>query len=346
MLTVGVDLAKRKSQFAVIDERGTVIDERKLPNDKDTVQTFLKRLPGKVQVSCETCTNTYWLVEVVEDIGIPIYVGHALKLKLIAESRIKTDKIDARVIAELLRVEFFPQIKIPPQEIRQIRELLRGRVLLVRTKTQAKNRLHGVLSRAGLQYGWKDTFGKKGEAWLEEAPLKAGSRFMAKLQLQIVRDLENRVKEVEKELVSQVMPQGPWMETIKRLKTIPGVGDLSAMLFLLELWDIERFPSAKKLASYVGLVPSVHQTGKTLRGGPITKQGNAYVRWALVQCAWSAVRSDLRYRGIHEHHARRHGRAKAIIPVARQLLTDIYEIWKNGITYKELIQQKRKRKTG
>ena len=132
MLTVGVDLAKRKSQFAVIDERGTVIDERKLPNDKDTVQAFLKRLPGKVQVGCETCTNTYWLVEVVEEIGIPIYVGHALKLKLIAESRIKTDKIDARVIAELLRVEFFPQIKIPPQEIRQIRELLRGRVLLVR----------------------------------------------------------------------------------------------------------------------------------------------------------------------------------------------------------------------
>jgi|GEM_PF-5526250 len=149
MLTVGVDLAKRKSQFAVVDESGKVIAECKLPNHKETVQKFLRALPGKVQVGCETCTNTYWLVELVEEVQMPIFVGHALNLRLIAQSRIKTDKIDARVIVELLRVGFFPTIAIPPKEVRQVRERLRGRIQVSRTLAQAKNRLHGEACTTG-----------------------------------------------------------------------------------------------------------------------------------------------------------------------------------------------------
>jgi transposase len=344
MLTVGVDLGKRHSQFAVIDETGKVLVSRKLPNRKAIVQTFLRSLPGTVgQVGCETCINTYWLVEVVEEIGLTIVVGHALHLRLIAQSRVKTDKIDARIIGELLRIGFFPKITIPPKEIREVRELLRGRIKMSRSVTQAKNRLHGLLTRAGIDYEPGDMRGAGVEAWLMSLPLTPPQRFMADTFLKTWKDLKEQVGKVEAELVSQVHLVGPWATVVERLQTIPGVGLLTALLLFLELWDMDRFPSPKKLAAYVGLVPGVHQTGQTHHGTSLTKQGNTYVRWVLVQGAWSAVRWDARYRGMFEHYRIRHIPTRAIIPIARQILIDVYEVWKDGITYSELLERKKKR---
>jgi len=345
MLTIGVDLGKRQSQFCVLTEDGKVIVERKLPNRKEVVHKFLRSLPdSKLQVGCETCINTYWLVEVLEEIGVPIAVGHALHLRLIAQARIKTDKIDARVIAELLRVDFFPRINLPPKEIREVRELLRGRVKLARSVTQAKNRIHGLLTRAGIDYETKELRGVGVEAWLAGLPLTPPQRFMADTFFTTWRELESHVEKVEAELKARVQVVGPWATIVERMQTVPGIGLFTALLLFLELWDVNRFPSAKKLASYVGMVPGVHQTGQTLRGGPLTKQGNAYVRWVLVQATWAAVRWDRRYRGIFEHYAKSKVRTRAIIPVARQLLTDVYEVWKDGITYAELLSRKEKKR--
>lgn len=344
MLTVGVDLGKRQSQFCVLTQDGKVLVERKLPNKKEVVLTFLRSLPdGQVQVGCETCINTYWLVEILEEAGIAIHVGHALHLRLIAQARIKTDKIDARVIGELLRVGFFPKINLPPKEIREVRELLRGRIKLTRSVTQARNRLHGLLTRAGIDYQRGDLQGAGVDAWLVGLPLTPPQRFMANTFLDTWRELEGHVEKVESELKERVRLVGPWAAVVERLQTIPGIGLFTALLLFLELWDVSRFPNAKKLASYVGMVPGVHQTGQTLRGGPLTKQGNTYVRWVIIQCAWAAVRWDARYRGMFEHYTRRHARTRAIIPIARQLLTDAYEVWRDGISYEELLARKKNR---
>jgi len=343
MYTIGVDLGKRHSQWAVMDESGKVLVERKLRNCREIVQRFVRALPGKVsQVGCETCINTYWLVEVLEEIGITVTVGHALHLRLIAEARIKTDKIDARVIGELLRVGFFPKVTLPPREIREVRELLRGRVKLARNVTQAKNRIHGLLTRAGVDYEAKELRGVGVEAWLAGLELRPCQRFMVETFLKTWKEVEGHVERIEAELVRQVKLVGPWAAVVERLQTVPGIGLFSALLLFLELWDMERFASPKKLASYVGLVPGVHQTGQTLRGGALTKQGNVYVRWVLMQCAWAAVRWDARYRGMFEYYAKRKARTRAIIPVARQILTDVYEVWKRGITYKELMEKKQR----
>lgn len=310
------------------------------------VQKFLRGLPGAAQVGCETCLNSYWLVEVVESIGMPIRVGHALKLRLIAESRTKTDKVDARVIAELLRVNFFPAIAIPPVEIRNARELLRGRLRLARNTTQLKNRIHGILTRAGVDYTKKEALGPAAEAYLEGLALPAAPKYVILAYLEMMRDQQRRIVAMEKEIERQVHPNGAWTAIMDRLRTIPGVGYLSAMLLVLELWDIERFPDARHLASYVGMVPSVNQTGgkKPTRGGALTKQGNTHVRWVMVQDAWVAMRHDRRYRGLFDHFARRQGRARAIIPVARYLLSEVYEVWRDGITYEELVQRKEARR--
>jgi transposase len=342
MVTVGVDLGKRKSQYAVISEQGEILVERSLPNTREAVRSFLRSLPGPLEVGCETCTNTYWLVEVVESLEIPITVGHAQDIRLIAHAKIKTDKIDGRVIAELLRCRYFPAIVIPPKAVRDARELLRGRAKLRRTEAQQKNRLHGVLTRAGIDYRAKDLTGPGTEAWLESVGLEPGAAFLAKTYCHTMGDVQQRIRELDAEIRRQVRPTEPWASIAKRLQTMPGIGEYSALLIVLELWDIDRFPDTKHLASYVGLVPSVHQSGQTLRYGSLTKRGNRYLRWILVQDAWTAIRTCWRYRGMHEHYAAKQGRTRAIIPIARQLLADAYEIWRQGIAYKDLIEQKRK----
>ena len=208
-----------------------------------------------------------------------------------------------------------------------------------------KNRLHGVMTRAGVDYTTADLFGLGADVWLDSLGLAPAPKVLAQTYLAAMRDLVLRVKVLDQEIRQQVRPVEPWASVVQRLATTPGIGEYSAMLLVLELWDISRFPDAKHLASYVGLVPSVHQTGQTRRGGPITKQGNRYVRWILVQDAWVAIRNCPRYRGMHEHYARRQGRTRAIIPIARQLLTDVYEMWRQGITYEELTQHKLARKS-
>ena len=174
-------------------------------------------------------------------------------------------------------------------------------------------------------------------------PLTQPQRFMAEAFLKTWKDMKEQVEKIEAELVSQVHLVGPWAAVVERLQTIPGVGLLTALLLFLELWDMERFPSPKKLAAYVGLVPGVYQTGQTHHGTSITKQGNTYVRWVLVQGAWSAVRWDARYRGMFEHYRIHHIPTRAIIPIARQILIDVYEVWKDGISYTELLERKKKR---
>jgi len=180
------------------------------------------------------------------------------------------------------------------------------------------------------------------EAWLAGLDLSEPQRFMADMFLKTWKELEGHVEKTEAELVKRVKLVGPWVSVVERLQSVPGIGLFSALLLFLELWDMDRFPSPKKLASYVGIVPGVHQTGQTLRGGALTKQGNIYVRWVLFQCAWAAVRWDARYRGMFEYYAKRKARTRAIIPVARQILTDVYQVWKGGITYTELIQKKQR----
>jgi transposase len=341
MFTVGVDLGKRNSQYCVRDSQGEILAERKLPNRRETVQRFLRSLPGPIEVACETCLNTYWFVEVVDEIGIPIAVGHARKMRLIAEARSKTDVIDARTIGELKRTGFFPAIAIPPAAIRHGRELMRGRVRLMRTMSQMLNRLHGVLTRAGVEYAKEDVHGLGVEAWLDSLDLCAEARLIAHQWMSIRRELEPRLRELDREIRNRARSVEAWRPILDRLQTIPGVGEFSAILLLLELWDIDRFPSIKRLVSYVGLAPGVSQTGQgPYRGEALTKEGNRYIRWILVQDAWSAIQHSPRYRGLYEHYVRTQGKVRAVIPTARQLLYDIYRVWKHKITYEELIRQK------
>jgi len=336
MYTVAVDLGKRKSQVAVFEEDGELHSEFKMANQKEGFVRLVRKLREPVQVVCETGNKCFWPADLMTEAGAEMHVANAYKVKLIAEARIKTDKVDARLLGQLLRAKFLPEVYVVPKEIRDWRELLRGRSFLVRIRTQLYNRIHAVLDRYGEEYETSQIHRAGAGAWIESLSLPEPIRGALGRYLEVIGKVTEHLKGFEKDLWEKVKTDEKARQIVGRLETIPGIGRLTALALYLELVDIKRFAEVKKLCGYIGIVPGVHQSGEVHRGGRLTKQGNALLRWMITEAAWSAVLTTAYYKQLHQRHARRIGASRAILPVARTLLAVVYRVWSEKKTYEEL----------
>jgi transposase len=269
----------------------------------------------------------------MEDCGVAVQVANAYKVKLIAEARIKTDKVDARILAELLRVKFIPEVYIPKQEIRVWREVFRGRSHIVRMRVQLYNRIHAILDRYGIEYNAKQLRAKGASSWLETLELPEAIEESISQYIELIHQLTEQVNVFEKRLKGKIKLDKKAKYIIELLMSIPGIGWLSALALYLEIVDIQRFKSPKKLWSYTGLIPGVHQSGEVQRGGKLTKQGNSLIRWMIVEDAWRG--------NLYERHKKKIGKTRAILPVARALLYAVYQVWHKEKKYEEIFTVKR-----
>ena len=340
MLYMGVDLGKRKSAIAVVSEKGELHSECKLVNRKEGFEKFIRGLGEPVEVVCETGNKSFWLAEMMRDMDVSAHVANAYKVKLIAEARIKTDKIDAKTLAELLRVNFIPEVYVPSSDIRTWREVLRGRSHLVRMRVELYNRIHAILDRYGIEYEASQIHLKGAAGWIETLELPQPIKDAINEYLESVNHISMQVKVFEDTLKEKVKLDDEVKPIVELLKTIPGIGWLSSLALYLEIADISRFANVKKLWSYIGIIPGVHQSGDTQRGGRLTKQGNSFIRWLIVEDAWIAIMHDGFYRGLYERHKKRIGKSRAILPVARALLYAVYRVWSEGRTYEEIFMNK------
>lgn len=240
-------------------------------------------------------------------------------MRLIAEARIKTDDLDAEVLARCLAAGFVAAVWTPPRPVRELRLLVGHRACLVKQKVMLKNQVHAVLVRQGLRPPASDLFGRQGRAWLERVrpSLPAAERIILDSALRGIDELQGRIDEVEGELCRRAQVR----EEIYRLLGIPGVDVFIALVLLAELGDPGRFPSAKKVASYAGLCPSVHASGKTRYTGHITKAGRRLLRWSLIQAAQLAVRRPGALQSFYLRLKRKKGHKIALVATARKLLT-------------------------
>lgn len=341
MYYMGVDLGKKKSQIAVIDDTGEVYTEGKIPNHKQTIEKFVKRLKGPATMVCETGNKSFWLADIMEDCGVGVNVANAYKVKLIAEARVKTDKVDARILAELLRVNFIPEVYIPKQEIRVWREVFRGRSHIIRMRTQLYNRIHAVLDRHGIEYYSKQLRAKGASSWLETLELPQDIKQSIGQYMKLIHQLTEHVDTFEKRLKKKIKLDEKAKYIVELLMSIPGIGWLTGLALYLEIVDISRFKSPKKLYSYTGLIPGVHQSGEVQRGGKLTKQGNSLIRWMIVEDAWRAVSCDKYYGSLYDRHKKKIGKTRAILPVARALLYAVYQVWSKERRYEEIFTDKR-----
>jgi transposase len=331
MLHIGIDLHKRFSEIAVLDDAGTVIDRCSIRHEnREALVQFLTKFGSDVVVTVEATRNWYWLLDLIESLGLKRKLAHSRKVRLIAECKKKSDKVDARTLAELERVNYLPEAYVPRQEIRDQREWLRYRIALVRTRTRLKNRIHAVLDKHGIIHAFTDLFGTKGLAYLQTVGLRPVYRQELNQLLELIQELDKKINAATRQIREVLKPD----ERAHWLLTIPGVGQLTAYLLLYEIGDIRRFNSARELCGYAGITPIVRESGDHRQEGHISKEGNPYIRWDIVEAAQIARRKDPALYDFYGRIARKRGPHKAIVAVGRKLLVAVWTVLTYGVPYR------------
>ncbi len=318
---VGVDYHKRYLVATTMTESGQVVGQERVETEREALEGFVRKLVPGSRIAVEASGSWYAFYELLEgQPGVEVVLAHPLKTRAIADAKIKTDKIDATMLAHLLRTDLLPQAYIPPRQVRDQREVLRYRASLVSLRTGLKNKVHAILSKNGIQMPYSDIFGKKACAMLRGVEVRDCYRRELDGYLALAERLQDLIKQVSEEIAAQVEAN----PAATLLMSIPGISYYSALLIVSEIGEIGRFPSARKLCSYAGLVPSVHSSGGKTYHGSITKQGSRWLRWILIELAPLFVRGNRSLEQMHRRIQRKHGPHTARVAIARRMLQLIY----------------------
>ena len=336
MYYVGLDLHKRYVTACALDSAGQVVAvERRLGTSLEALLDFLKVLEGSVIVAVEATLHWAWVHDQLSAVGYAVVVAHPQQVKLICHARCKTDPIDARKLADLLRTNLLPAIWVPDAETRALRQLLRGRAFLVRLRTRLKNRIHGYLAEQNERVGVSDLYGRAGRAWLATVALPPVVREQVELLLELIDHLTERLGRLDRRIRHRVALSAE----AKRLMTIPGVGTYGALLILAELGSISRFSSAHAVACYAGLVPSTRSSGGKTAHGSVGPAGSHWLKWILIEAVQTLKRQPGPVRDQYERLLRAKGKQKATVAAARKLATYIYWMLYEGWSYDEWLEQ-------
>ncbi len=330
---IGVDFHKQHSSVAVMNEQGSIVDERKIYHtDMKELMNYFSSFDSDTNVALEATRNWYWLVDCLQDLNLNVKLAHAKKVRIIAESTIKTDKIDARALAHLDRCSFLPQAYIADKNTRANRELLRYHMSLVRIRASIKNRIHAILAKNNIHHRFTDLFGKAGIEFLKSLELPAIFTLEINGYIQLLDALKKTLTAVQKR-IKEECKSAPY---VNRLMTIPGISYFSALLLSSEIADIKRFKHYKKLCAYAGLASTTHQSADTTHHGGIIKDSNKYIRYALVEAVPFAIKRNPRLYAAYAALVRKKGINKARVAIAHRLLVAIYFMLRDDTDYRIL----------
>lgn len=333
---VGIDYHKRYSVLCATDERGRKVREGRIGgNSASGFAQFFSSLEGPSKVVMEACWNWGWLYDLLSEIPQvgEVVLAHPYKTRLIAEAQVKTDRIDARVLAKLLRGELVAQSHAPCAATRARKHLLRQRLFWVRLRTMLRNRTHAILDRQrGLERPQlADLFGRRGQGWLEkvELPASADQPLLAQ-DLEVMRLLEAKIKELD------ALIGGSQGAEEKLLESFPGIGPVFSSLIATEIDGIGRFATAAKFCAYAGVVPTTHASGGRVWHGRLLWQCNKWLRWALIEASWSAIQFSAYFGGLYRAaRARGKNRNVAVTVVAHRLAQLIWRCLREQRPYTE-----------
>jgi transposase len=275
--------------------------------------------------------TTWWFAPWIQEQGHHAHVVDPTRSRAMAAGRPKTDRCDARWLAEMGAKDVLHEVYVIKPQTEQLRELVRHRALWVRDQTRIKNRIHYQLAREQRRCPHRSVFTRKGMRWLEEqelSPPYARSLSNHRTHFQFVH------QEVEK-ATEQLLGAETDGRTLTLLLSIPGIGELTARTLLAEIETIHRFPDPEKLISYTGLAPRVRQSSTMDRRGALTKHGSVWLRTALVESAQIAVRRPNQFQKIFRRVSFRRGRNVGIIATARRLAEVIWHVWSEDVLYRE-----------
>jgi len=313
--------------------------QQRINHSLGAIRAHLRGCEAGTDVAVEATGNWYWILDEIEQAGLRGVLVHPRKAKLMMGMINKTDKLDAEGLNRLQRNGTLPTVWVPPGELRDLRELTRGRLVLTRERTRLKNRIHATLARYGLTITEvSDIFGVGVRPTLLEriGRLPEETRYMTALLLRRLNDLAVQIGAVEKRLKALVK-RTPAMQ---RLMTAPGVAEILATTIVLEVGDVARFPSAEHLASYAGTTPRVKASGDKVRYGKLRPDVNRYLKWAYLEAANSVALNHAKKPGrfvsrLYQRLSVRRGSPKAKGAVARHLAEATWHMLTRGEDYRD-----------
>jgi len=320
MLHVGLDLSRRRLDVCVIDENGEVVGETTAAPDVDGLRVLAAGFTAPVRAVVESMTGARFVHDTLESYGWTVEVADAQRVKALAPLTAKTDRIDARVLADLSYRDLIPAIWLPPPEVRSMRELARFRLHLVKHRTGLKNRIHSTLMTHGRTVAVSDLFGVEGRRLLGRLELSAAWIETTTAALEVIDHLDTQIKRA----AHQLRDAADDRPDVALLQTAPGTGPILGFTIASEIGDIGRFSTPRHLVGYTGLCPRVYQSGETDRRGPLTKHGPRWLQWAFIEATIWAARHHTyrdRHQGIVKRLGPQRGPKVARVDTARRLTT-------------------------
>jgi len=327
---IGLDISKRSAEVAVLVPGTPQLQRQRFPADRPSIVAFAAHLTREDQVALESCTNAVAFYRLLCDHAGAVVVSNPLKTRVIAEAKVKTDKVDAEILARLLAADFLPPVWVPDPATDRLRHLVFHRQGLVTQRTQAKNRIHAILHRNLLAPEVSDLFGAAGRRLLARLALPVDERTLLDADLRILDFLAGEIQTTDQHL-AQFAVDDP---EIQRLLTVPGLALTSAVALKASIGTVTRFSAAPKLVSYFGLNPSVHQSGQTAYHGHISRRGRSQARAVCVEVAHQLVKAPGPFHAFFERLRRRKPYNVAITAVARKLVVLVWHMLTHAEDYR------------
>jgi transposase len=317
-------------QVAIADG-GRARSAGRIQTTPEQLELFGQSLAPTDRVVLEATGNALAIARILDPHVAEVVLAHAKQVRAISHARIKTDKIDAKVLADLLAAGLIPAVWIGDDRVRMLRRLVSRRRGLIKRRTQIKNEISAVLHRnlKGRSPA-SDPFGKKGRAWIAEQRLPIDERLTVDAGLRQLDFVAAEVAQIDEVIAQQVIGD----EDVRRLMTIPGIDVVCASTLVAAIGDVRRFPTSRHLVGYLGLHPTIRQSGNgPARHGRLSKEGSAAARHVLVEAAWSAAKSPGPLRAFAQRTAARRGRHVATVAVARKLAVLGWHLLTRGEDY-------------
>jgi transposase len=325
---VGMDLHRRRSVLVRMAEDGHKLSTARIANSPARLAAEIKRAGLHPKVVLEACYGWYWAADTLTAAGAEVHLAHPLGVKAFSHRRVKNDELDARDLADLLRMGRLAEAWIAPAEIRELREITRYRGKLVQLRTSCKDQVHGVLAKLGIEVTCSDIFGAWGTQWLDELVLPQPYSWKVASLRQLIGWLSAEITVLEQ--VTADLLAGH--DAYRAVQQLPGIGPVLGAVIVAEIGDITRFRHPARLCSWAGLTPRHYESDTKVVRGRITKQGSRPLRWALIEAVQRTPAGTPVRQARDAIIARRGIQARNIAKVAaaRKLLTYVFYAMRDG----------------
>ena len=324
---VGLDVHKKIIAFCVKQVDGKIISQGTIDANRRALGRWVKTLTFPWEGALEATIFTGWIYDFLRNYTSDIKVAHPQMLEAITVAKKKNDISDAEKLADLLRCNLLPECYIQPKEVRELRRVLRYRTLIMRQIIRMKNKISGLLMEEGIEYEGRKLHTKRYFFnLLEQIEI---SEELSQI-LKMSRECLEFLKSIEKELVAGLKVHPEIQQRLKRLRTIPGVGQITALTWILEIGDVHRFPNIKKAVSYCGLCSGQKESGGKQYRGPISKKRNKHLQTVLIEAAKFAPLWNKQLTEVYEREKKKGHRNRATLAVARKLVAYLLAVDKSG----------------